>query len=150
MGTSRRAISVGLVAMCLVTYTPACGDDTTQIQATVKTFFDAIGDGEGEEACQQLTTAARAQLVSFTDHTPCPRAAEHAPPVLERLMGFSLEDVTLEEVGLAPADLCEFDRIRFSRASGETAVVPCIARIPLVNTAEGWRISNLDWYVEPL
>jgi hypothetical protein len=139
--------TVGLVAVCLLMVSLACGSDSKQVQSTVTDFLEAIDDGDGEKACQQLTQAAQAQLVRITDHTPCSRAAEQAPrAAFGRPLG-----VNPEEFGLEPVDLCEFDRIRFSDTSGHTATVPCfIVEIPLVESEDGWRISSLNWYLKPL
>jgi hypothetical protein len=133
--------------MCLPTVSLACGDDNARIENTVTQFLEAMEDGDGEDACRQLTEVAQAQLISFTDHTPCSRAAEEAPRgAFERPLG-----VNPEEFGLEAVDLCEFDRIRSSGSARETAKVPCfVVDIPLVETEDGWRISGLNWYLKPL
>jgi hypothetical protein len=114
--TARRAISIGLLLLCLGT--AGCGSSGERARATVvaERFYAALASGDGATACAQLSPDTRKALED-----------DERKPCREAIGGLSIEPGSPTKLELyltnAKADL----------DNGESAFLSL--------TADGWRLS---------
>jgi SnoaL-like domain len=102
---STRAASLAMVAACALAGA-GCGEsDEEQVEDTVKAYMSAVADGDGEEACEQLTERGRREiaegLTEVTGGEGCAGAFEslHARAgerALRRLRNAEVTSVTVD------------------------------------------------------
>jgi hypothetical protein len=115
------------------------GPDTSSPDAAVQSYFSAIADGDGEEACEIATQEFQAEAAASVVGTPsegetCAEAVDNTPEEAREL----IEDVAVET----------------AETAGDGAVVevtidsddfpPDPLRFDLVRDDDGWLIADLE------
>jgi hypothetical protein len=114
---------------------PPADSDREQIEATIGAYFEAMGEGDGEEACSHLTSSARKNLVTASGKSSCEEAieligeaADAHPEQGERLSQVRVLRATIDGVK-AEATIKAGDR------QGD-------APVPLEKTDDGWKVAG--------
>ena len=125
------AIAVGL-AMC-------GGADTSSPDAAVRSYFSAVADGDGEEACGIATDSFRAEAVASVVGTPsegtsCVAAVENVPDDAREL----IEDITVETAELGAGEAV----VEVTIESEDYPSAPL--RFDVVRGGDGWLVADLE------
>ena len=123
-------LAVGAIVFAIIALALSGGTDTSSPEAAVKSYFSAVADGDGEDACSIATDEFRDLAVSSVVGTPsegetCEEAVANVPDEARDLIGdvnaettrtegdTAVVEVTIESAGFPP------DPIRFSTVRGE-------------------------------
>ncbi len=132
---------ITVAAFALAVYAVGCGDDGGASPAdSVRAYNDAVADGDGDKACDQLTEAAQEELQQATQG----RARGSCKQVIELLAAF-YDDATKEKLRDAKvASSAQGDRgsARFSAPSG-LGGPPREQTYELEREGEEWKITSL-------
>jgi hypothetical protein len=78
------------------------GSDEDQVEDTVETYLSAVVEGDGEEACEQLSGRARRQFLDdvreFTAVGTCSETMERITDQLNEVLRDQLEDAEVGDV----------------------------------------------------
>ena len=131
-------LAVGAIVVLIVALALSGGPDTSSPEETVKSYFAAVADGDGEEACAIATDEFRELAVTSVVGTPsegetCEEAVANVPDDARDLLG-DLEatttqtegDTAVVEVTITSEDF-PTDPIRFRTVRGE----------------DGWLVAGL-------
>jgi hypothetical protein len=116
MASAVRLIGIALVALALAATGCGRGSDRAAVGEVTDTFFAALGDGDGDRACEQLSPETRAALEQ-EEQADCRDAVTK--------LDLSAGSVGRVEVEIASAMV--------ELSSGESAF--------LDQTKQGWRLS---------
>jgi hypothetical protein len=138
---SRMLLALAAIAAIVVAVGIAmCGGaDTSSPDAAVRSYFSAVADGDGEEACGIATPEFQQEAVTSVVGTPsegesCEEAVANVPDEAREV----IEDVTVEteETGSDEAVVAvTIDSDDFSDAP---------LRFDVVRGDDGWRIADLE------
>jgi hypothetical protein len=132
------ALGVGALAILLLVLAMRGGPDTSSPASAVESYFAAVADGDGEEACAIATDEFRELAVTSVVGTPsegqtCEEAVQNVPDDARDLIG----DITTETV----------------QTEGDTAVVEVAIetedfpsdpiRFRTVRGSDGWLVAGL-------
>jgi hypothetical protein len=134
----RRTLPAALAAAAALALA-GCGgsgapSDEAAIKTTVRTYFTAFADGNGSEACDQLSVDTRAQIADAAKPKTCAAAltdASRRPEVKQYLDGF--RKVEVEEVNVAGND-----------ASVKVKAIGQTTTMPLIKVSGDWKINGTD------
>jgi hypothetical protein len=130
---ARLAIAVSAVLALL---TPGCGGSDPE--ETVRAYFEAIVEGDGETACDQLAEELRMDI----EEAPAARAAGRTcPDVMELAAGLN-PDLSADDVEELEIDV-EQDEDR-AVATLENPLAGREETIELVQVDGKWRIATLE------
>jgi hypothetical protein len=131
-------LAVGAIVIVIVALALSGGTDTSSPEAAVKSYFSAVADGDGEEACSIATDEFQDLAVASVIGTPsegesCEEAVANVPDDARNLIG----DLTATT----------------TRTEGDTAVVevtiesddfsPDPVRFRTVRGEDGWLLAGL-------
>ena len=123
-------LAVGAIVILIVTLALSGGTDTSSPEAAVKSYFGAVADGNGEEACSIATGEFRELAVASVVGTPsegetCEEAVANVPDDARDLIGDLNAETTRTEGDTAVVEVTidndDFpsDPIRFRTVRGE-------------------------------
>ena len=138
---SRMLLALAAVATFVVAIGVAmCGGaDTSSPEAAVRSYFSAVADGNGEEACDIATEEFQQEAALSVIGTPsegesCVEAVENVPEDAREV----IEDVTVE-----PVDTGADDAVVAVTIENEDAPTEPL-RFDVVRGKDGWLIADLE------
>ena len=108
--------------------------DEAAIKSVVRTYFTAFADGNGSEACDQLSVDTRGQIADAAKPKTCAAAltdASKRPEVKQYLDDF--RKVEVEEVTVAGND-----------ASAKVKAIGETTTVPFIKVGGDWKINGTD------
>jgi hypothetical protein len=129
----RIAATVVAVALTLA----GCGgsdptSDEQVIEDTVKTYFTAFADGDGQRACDQLSSSVQGQIEKATKAKDCATALEAAAQQPE----FKQYVDELRDVEVLKVTVADRDATAKIKAIGQTTTMP------LRKDGDTWKIQD--------
>lgn len=149
-------VIAALLATAVVTFAGGCGgsgSDRDKASAAVKGFLSAIADGDGAQACDQLTGSARRDFLAGTQTSDCDAAAKRVSDQLSDDEKQKLRDakVTVDlktdlkkkAQGASPGDLARLQ----AEANGNDAIAHVAGGndVPLSKVKGKFEITSFDF-----
>ncbi|HET6494689.1 MAG TPA: hypothetical protein VFH61_04885 [Thermoleophilia bacterium] len=88
---ARRATAPVLVVAALLALA-GCGSDEDNVSDAVTTYYDALADGDGEKACDQLSGNGTRELVAFANEQLPELGTLDCASIVEQFSGLIGED----------------------------------------------------------
>ena len=126
-----------LLALVALLAAAGCGDDARP-EDTVRSYFSAIVDGNGERACGQLTARLRREI----DRAPAARRAGRTCVEVMQLAAGLNPDLSREDIESLAVEVEEEDDRATARL--RNPLVGRRERIDLLKIEGEWRIDTLE------